>query len=157
MRHDAGMTKVDERAGLPPLDAGARKRLASALDRDGVVPGSLFGSQATGRPGPLSDVDIAIWVDPALSPRERGALRLALADAAARALGTDEVDLVLLNDAPPLLRHRTLRDGELLVERDRLTRVRLCDRRATRVPRHRATARHARGWTPAQARGGSLW
>lgn len=70
-------------------------------------------------------MDIAIWVDAGLTPRERGALRLELADAAARALDTDEVDLVVLNDAPPLLRHRALRDGEPLVERDRLAHVRL--------------------------------
>jgi len=125
MRHHVGVATVNEHTGVPRLDTGARKRLATALERDGVVAGSLFGSQAVGEPGPLSDVDVAVWVEGALKPRERGALRLELADAAARALGTDQVDLVVLNDAPPLLRHRAVRDGEVLVERDRLAHVRL--------------------------------
>jgi hypothetical protein len=43
---------------------------------------------------------------------------------AARALHSDEVDLVILNDAPPLLSHRVLRDGLLLLERSRTERVR---------------------------------
>jgi hypothetical protein len=34
------------------------------------------------------------------------------------ALGTNRVDLVLLNEAPPLLYHRILRDGVRLLSRD---------------------------------------
>lgn len=34
------------------------------------------------------------------------------------ALGRNDVDLVLLNDAPPLLYHRVLRDGVRLLSRD---------------------------------------
>ncbi len=37
--------------------------------------------------------------------------------AATRALRGDAVDLVVLNDATPLLRHRVLRDGQRLLER----------------------------------------
>jgi hypothetical protein len=52
-------------------------------------------------------------------------LALELADAAARALGTGEIDLVVLNDASPLLQHRVTRDGARILERDRAARVRL--------------------------------
>lgn len=48
-----------------------------------------------------------------------------LASNAGRALGTDEIDVVMLNHAPPLLRHRAIRDGKRLVERDSDERVRL--------------------------------
>lgn len=65
----------------------------------------LIGSQATGNVGPLSDVDIAVWHDPNLDSRARFDLQLGLVGDAARALGTDEVDVVLLNHAPPLMRH----------------------------------------------------
>src|ERR687895_225891 len=34
-----------------------------------------------------------------------------------------EVDVVPLNDAPPLLRHRAIRDGRLLLERDARQRI----------------------------------
>jgi hypothetical protein len=45
--------------------------------------------------------------------------------AAAKALHTDEVDLVILNDAPPLLQHRAMRARLPLVERRPKARVRL--------------------------------
>ena len=119
------VTKVDEHAVVPPVDAAARTRLAAALDRPGVVSALLFGSQATGRTGALSDVDVAVWMDPGLSPAARGQLGNELFPAAARALGTAEVDLVVLNDASVLLAHQARRDGIRLLERDRDARVRL--------------------------------
>jgi len=36
----------------------------------------------------------------------------------AKALGCNTVDVVILNDAPPLLYHRVLRDGVRLIARD---------------------------------------
>lgn len=119
------MTVVDEKSRVPPLDAAALERLNHALDHKGVVAAMLIGSQARGDPGPLSDVDIAIWHDPELDSRDRFELQLDLVDGAGRALGTDEVDVVLLNNAPPLMRHRAIRDGKALIERDRDERVRL--------------------------------
>lgn len=119
------MTKIDERAHVPKVDAASRDRLARALDRDGVVAAMLIGSQARGNPGPLSDVDIAYWHEPGLDRDEGWNLRLALIGAAEEALRTSEVDLVPLNEAPPLMQHRAIRDGVLLVERDRDERVRM--------------------------------
>jgi predicted nucleotidyltransferase len=125
MREDEGMTKVDEGAFLPRIGVRERERLARALDRDHVVAGMLFGSQAGGRAGPLSDVDIAVWLDPAFARERRAALRGELSLAAREALGTDEVDVVILNEAPPLLRHRALTGATRLFERDPRARVRL--------------------------------
>lgn len=119
------MVVINERSRVPPLDASALERLSDALDREGVVAAMLIGSQARGTVGPLSDVDIAVWHDPGLDPRGRFDLQLSLAADAGRALGTDEIDVVMLNHAPPLLCHRAIRDGRRLVERDRDERVRL--------------------------------
>jgi predicted nucleotidyltransferase len=119
------MGRIDEK-GLPiHVDDAVRARLRDALDRDGVVAALLFGSQAAGRAGPLSDVDVAVWLDPSLSDSERFRLRLELIGHAAGALRTNEVDLVVLNDASPLLRHRALRSGVRLLDRDPVARVRL--------------------------------
>ncbi|MGH2938929.1 MAG: type VII toxin-antitoxin system MntA family adenylyltransferase antitoxin [Solirubrobacterales bacterium] len=110
------MTAVDQNSRVPALDAAAMSRLADALDRPEVVTAFLIGSQARRSAGPLSDVDVAILHDPGLTPRERLDLRLSLASSAGAALGTSEVDIVLLNGAPPLLRHRAIRDGVRLLD-----------------------------------------
>lgn len=119
------MTRIDERGPLVVVDDAARTRLAATLERDGVVAAMLFGSQARGSAGPLSDVDVAVWADPGLGRAERFDLRLELIGGATAALRTEEVDLVVLNDAPPLLRHRALRDSVTLVDRDPRCRIRL--------------------------------
>jgi predicted nucleotidyltransferase len=82
----------------------------------------LFGSQARGRAGPASDIDLAILLanDP---PPTLAGLQLDLADRLSAELGR-QVDLVVLNRAPVDLIHRVLREGELVFERDRAARVR---------------------------------
>lgn len=119
------MTKLHEHAVVPVIDPSRRLALARAFDRCGVVAASLFGSQARGTAGALSDVDLAVWIEPGCSGHERARLARDLRAAAAETLATDEVDLAVLNDASPLLRHRVMRDGVRLVERDRDARVRL--------------------------------
>lgn len=119
------MVVVDEKSRVPLIDKGALERLSHALDQEGVVAAMLIGSQARERPEPLSDVDIAVWHDPDLDPRGRFDLQLGLVGDAGRVLGTDEIDIVMLNHAPPLMRHRAIRDGKRLVERDYDERVRL--------------------------------
>jgi predicted nucleotidyltransferase len=115
------MTKVDERTLVQRVDSGARERLALALDRDPVAAAYLFGSQASGAAGALSDVDLAVALAPGA---DRAAAHSDLLIAVIEALGTDEVDLVILDGAPPLLRQRVLRDGVRLVDRDPRARVR---------------------------------
>jgi predicted nucleotidyltransferase len=118
------MSKVDERAFVPEIDDDARQRLSEALDREGVVAAMLIGSQARGEAGPLSDIDIAVWHDPALDWKQSWDLQLLLIGAACDALKTNEVDVAMLNEAPPLFQHRAIRDAVSLVERDRDQRVR---------------------------------
>jgi uncharacterized protein len=121
------MTVVDQASRVPRLDQAALSRLAGALDRPVLIAAFLFGSQARGTAGPLSDVDVAVLHADGLSPRERLDLRLGLATDAAAALGTSEVDLVLLNSAPPLLRDRVFRDAAVLLDREPLATSRFRD------------------------------
>lgn len=117
------MTVVDERSRVPPLDEPTLERLACVLDREGVVAASLIGSRARGVAGPLSDVDIGVWHEQGLDPDRRLELRLALAQAVSAVAQTGEVDIVMLNEATPLMRHRAVRDGRRLTDRDPKTRV----------------------------------
>jgi hypothetical protein len=76
----------------------------------------LFGSRAASRPGPRSDVDLAVTLAPGLDAAARWRKRLDLIGDASRRLGTDAVDVVVLQDAPVVLAHRVLGRGTLLCE-----------------------------------------
>jgi predicted nucleotidyltransferase len=76
----------------------------------------LFGSRARRGGGPRSDVDLAVVLGEELDGDARWRKRLALLTDAGRRLGTDAVDVVVLEDAPVALGHRILRDGRLLSE-----------------------------------------
>ena len=74
----------------------------------------LFGSQATGYTHTESDVDVAVLLDAALTADERFTERLACIGALSHLFGTDNVDVVILNEAPPLLAYEVLRHGVLV-------------------------------------------
>ncbi len=116
---------VDETSGGPPLDEEAFERLSKALDHKGVVAAMSIGSQARETAGPLSDVDITVWHDPELDPAAALQLQMRLAADAGQAIGANEVNLVMLNHASPLMRHNAIADGKRFTERDRDERVRL--------------------------------
>jgi len=104
----------------PPFDL---ERLRAALDAapvPGVVAAWLFGSAAAGRMHAESDVDVGVLLDRAVHPTEddRFDARVALATELADALGDRAVDVVVLDDAPPLLAARIVTEGRLLVCRD---------------------------------------
>ena len=80
----------------------------------------LFGSRASGRARPDSDTDLGIFLSPDLTAQERWEARLRI-QADLEILGA--VDVVVLNDAPPLLAHRALLGDPILVK-DRKAYVR---------------------------------
>ena len=100
--------------------------LRAALERrPEVLEAYVFGSFARAEEQPHSDIDAALYVDPNAIEQSGLGLDAAIAADLMRALGTNRVDVVLLNAAPPLLYHRVLRDGLRLFARDlRATTVR---------------------------------
>jgi hypothetical protein len=92
-------------------------RLGSELDC-----AYLFGSAARGEGGPLSDLDVALLFAESTPAPRRLDLAAAVAEEAER-LTKAAVDIVILNDAPPALRHRVIRDGLLLCASDERRRV----------------------------------
>jgi predicted nucleotidyltransferase len=79
----------------------------------------LFGSRAGGRAGPGSDYDLGILLD---RRADSPARRARLAHDLAVVLGTSEVDVVFLNQAPPELAFAVIQ-GRLIYEGDPATRV----------------------------------
>ena len=108
---------------IPDFDARLR-RLTQRWAADATVAAAyLYGSRARGNARPNSDVDLAVILSSKLAPAERWHRRLALLEAAAAELGSDAVDLVVLEEAPAPLAHRAIRDGRLLVDSDPHRRV----------------------------------
>jgi len=102
-------------AGHTPVPIAS---LISVLEQyPGVVAGYLFGSEARGDAHRESDVDVAVLLDRARYPRQadrfEARLRL-MADLQVACHRT--IDLIVLNDVPPLLARHVLHDGRLLVE-----------------------------------------
>lgn len=88
-----------------------------------VVVAYLFGSQARGEATFRSDVDIAVLLSEEI-PRERyGHVQLDLMVQLMEALHRDDVQVVILNSAPLLLKHRVLQDREILYCADERKRV----------------------------------
>jgi predicted nucleotidyltransferase len=81
----------------------------------------LFGSVARGQDGPQSDVDVGVLYR---APPAATLLAQPYADEAqlSELLGKP-VQIVTMNHAPVDLVHRILRDGVLLVDRDRSARI----------------------------------
>ncbi len=89
-----------------------RRKLAEVLGpREEVLEAYLFGSIARRRAQAHSDIDVAVFVDLEVAPHGAFGYRAGLTTDLMASLGSNEVDVVVLNSAPPLLYHRVLRDG----------------------------------------------
>ena len=105
--------------------------LARALKSDRTVRLAwLHGSRARGTARRESDIDVAVLLDDdqAANPTAIKDSIWRLAGGLGREVPSDRLDLVLLNGAPALLRHRVVRDGVLLFARSEAERVRFVRR-----------------------------
>jgi predicted nucleotidyltransferase len=91
--------------------------------RPEILAAYVFGSVATGRARPDSDVDIAVLLEPAFMKRMPLKYRANLIADAGAALNVFNVDVVLLNVAPAALAHNVITKGKLVYERSRSARV----------------------------------
>lgn len=74
----------------------------------------LFGSIVRGDINELSDVDIAVMLDESLSKKDMFNKELDLISELTCVLKSDKIDLVVLNDAPLLLKYNIVKDGHVL-------------------------------------------
>lgn len=105
-----------------PVDVKRRTlEIVRVLSRDSDVSALYsFGSMARGTLGPLSDLDFAVLLSGALDKKERFDKQLQLIGVFNDIFQTDEIDLVLLNDAPPGFCFNILKTGSLLYCRDKM-------------------------------------
>jgi uncharacterized protein len=94
----------------------------TVFDASPVTFAYLFGSAATGRTHPRSDVDVAVHLPEAEVPRALE-LSLDLAGRLADATGLPNVEVLVLNGTPLPLRGRVVRDRIVVYSRDEEARV----------------------------------
>jgi predicted nucleotidyltransferase len=87
-------------------------------DKDDLVAVYLFGSVAAGRAHTLSDVDVAVLFRDGIAEESTFGRVLEIGTALESAL-SGLVDVVALNQAGPALCFQVLRNGRLVIERDR--------------------------------------
>jgi len=95
---------------------GHLDELKEIFVKHGVVLAYLFGSQAEGGVMPLSDIDLAVLFPYSVMRPERFDRQLRLISDCGRLFRRDDVDVVVLNDAPPLLTFEVVRHGKMLYE-----------------------------------------
>jgi predicted nucleotidyltransferase len=91
-------------------------------DARGAIAVYLYGSTARGDAGPASDVDLGVLFESEPQPT-LDAPQFDLEARLERLLGR-RVQVVALNRASSDLVHRVLRDGRLVLDRDRASRIR---------------------------------
>ena len=100
-----------------PIDIESRLRTlgaALAAASPDIEFAYLFGSASTGDMTPRSDIDVAIYVSESADAHQT---RLETSRIAAGHLGTDAIDIVLLNAAPIALAGRVLTSRRVLLDR----------------------------------------
>lgn len=85
-----------------------QKKLNKIFRKNQVVLAYLFGSVARKKMTSLSDIDIAVLFSEKVKKDEYFDKRLELATKIGQVLKGKEIDIVCLNEAPPLLKHRAV-------------------------------------------------
>ena len=95
-----------------------KKVFKNRLERIGVAIVYLFGSRATGRAFPFSDVDIGIVLN---DPGPEGDARIlyqSLFELFSEAFPNAKLDIVFLQTAPLTVQYSAIKEGKILFEKD---------------------------------------
>jgi predicted nucleotidyltransferase len=113
------MALMDTPGQNPDVERQIAARLDHA-DSKAVISAYLFGSRAEGRAHRESDIDIGVLMDREMLPtrKDRFEASLRLSARLGASLSTDQIDLVVLNDAPPLIGRRIVTGGRRIFCRE---------------------------------------
>ncbi|MDM7920364.1 MAG: nucleotidyltransferase domain-containing protein [Methanosarcina sp.] len=108
---------------IPELSKLKKETLVSRLaeffrSHENVELAYLFGSTAVDHRGPLSDIDLGVYLSSSLTKRERIEKRLKLTAELANLLKTDRIDLVVMNDAYPVINFEIIKPNIPVFVRD---------------------------------------
>ena len=112
------MKQDNTRSTHPSAETVGRTLANFMQNRSEIILGYLFGSLVNRRRGPVHDIDIGVLISAdrlkLLDQAEPYGLRARLIVEIAGLLGTDKIDLVLLNQAPPVLLRQVIGKGRLI-------------------------------------------
>ena len=83
-------------------------------DENNILLAYIFGSQLQGKTGPLSDYDFAVF----LSQKPSFQFKYKLKNKIVNVLNSEQVDLVILNDAPIGLKYKVLATGKIIYQKN---------------------------------------
>lgn len=95
----------------------------------------LFGSYATGKATERSDIDIAVLLSESIERKDFLSIKLRVLADFSSCLGSERVDVVILNEATPELAYNVINEGTMLFEREK-TRTQLVDFKARTFDRY---------------------
>ena len=88
--------------------------ISTFSQKESIVFAYLFGSTVTQFLTPMSDIDIAVYLNTNVNISEE---RLGLIGDLMTTLKTDDIDLVILNSAPLTLKARIILNKEMLIDK----------------------------------------
>ncbi len=97
----------ENQAGCPGLDDMIRE-----IDKSCVDAIYLFGSRASGRAKPMSDIDVCIIAKKGIPKEDKEAIL---------SHSSRKIDMVFFHDLPYAIRFRVLKEGKPLYVKDTLT------------------------------------
>jgi predicted nucleotidyltransferase len=100
-------------------------------NRDEVSTLYIFGGFGKGRKTKESDIDVAVLIDESKLKKKGFELLKRKYYAASPTFSMRPVDIVILNTAPPFLKHQVLKTGRILFDRNRKLRVRFTEKAIT--------------------------
>jgi predicted nucleotidyltransferase len=95
-----------------------KKAFKDRLERMGVAIVYLFGSQATGRAFPFSDMDIGVVLNGSEPEGDTRALYQSLYELFSEAFPKAKLDIVFLQTAPLTVQYSAIKEGKVLFEKD---------------------------------------
>lgn len=83
----------------------------------------IFGSQATGKAGAHSDIDIGILLDERLPEKKYFDAKIELIQTLSDFFKRDDIDIVIMNNAPIVLAMNIISEGKVIFAKDKAFRV----------------------------------
>lgn len=90
-------------------------RVKELFRKQNICLAYLFGSQAHDRTTALSDVDIAVLFSSTISPKTYSDRQVELITQFMSILSRNDIDVVVLNAAPPLLCYKAIEVGQIIL------------------------------------------